>query len=876
MGIDQFHRTGDIRAAQHAQHRTEDLFLVDRHLRGDVVEQGATDEEALLEARHLVAATIDHQGGAFFHATADQSLDALLGGGRHHRAHLGSGVHAFVDLQVAGAVGQGRHQGIAGAAHRHRHRDRHAALAGRAEGCTHQGIHGQLHVGIGHHHHVVLGAAQGLHALALGRATGIDVFGNRGRADEADGLDLGMIQQRIDGDLVTLHDVEDAIGQAGFLQQLGDQQRRRGIALGRLQHEAVATGDGDGEHPHRHHRREVEWRDAGHHAQRLAHRPGIDATGDLVGVFALEHLRDAGGELDDLDAARHFALGIRKGLAMLAHDEAGDVVGPLLDQVQEAEQHPRARQRRRIGPAGEGRHARLDGGIDLFGGAQRHLRHRHAQRRVEDIGIAPALGIDALAADVMCNLFHESFLRCSEGSGQGLEDGRQLAEQLVDLLLVDHQRWRQGDDVAGHADQDAIVEGTHEGVIGAGADAAGNGRQLDAGDQADGAHVDDMRQAAQCVGSVLEVVRDRLCVLQHALGLEHLQRGQASGTSQWVARVGIAVEQLDAIRAVHEGLVDVRLDEHRAHGHHAVGEALGGGDDVRLDIEVVGGEGRSQAAETGDDFIEDQQDAMLGTQLAQALQVTLGRHQHAGGTGHRLDDDGGDVGGIVQGDDAFQLIGQVRAVFGLALGEGVLFQVVGVRQVVHTLQQRGAEGLAVAADAPHRHAAEAHAVIAALASDHAGAGGVAGGAVIGQGDLDGGIHRFRTGAGIEHVGEAVAGIGLEAFGQFEGAGMAQLEGRRIVQRGHRLLHGRHDLGMGVAQRHAPQAGSAVQDGMAGVVAVVHALGRDQHARRGLEVAVGGEGHPVGGQAGGGRMIWAGHGAHHRRMGGENQGGNESA
>jgi hypothetical protein len=72
-----------------------------------------------------------------------------------------------------------------------------------------------------------------------------------------------------------------------------------------------------------------------------------------------------------------------------------------------------------------------------------------------------------------------------------------------------------------------------------------------------------------------------------------------------------------------------------------------------------------RAAEAGDDLVEDQQDAVLGADLAQALQVALGRRQHAGGAGHRLDDDGGDGRGVVQRDEALQqLVGQLGAVLG--------------------------------------------------------------------------------------------------------------------------------------------------------------------------------------------------------------------
>ena len=83
----------------------------------------------------------------------------------------------------------------------------------------------------------------------------------------------------------------------------GDGSRSAG-----LEHEGVAAGDRHREHPHRHHHREVERRDAGDHAERLAQRPVVDAGGDLVGVVALEQLRNAAGELDDVDAARDLAL----------------------------------------------------------------------------------------------------------------------------------------------------------------------------------------------------------------------------------------------------------------------------------------------------------------------------------------------------------------------------------------------------------------------------------------------------------------------------------------------------------------------------------------------------------------------------------------
>ena len=50
-----------------------------------------------------------------------------------------------------------------------------------------------------------------------------------------------------------------------------------GILLGRLQDERVPAGDRVREHPHGYHRREVERRDPGHHAERLPEREHVDA-----------------------------------------------------------------------------------------------------------------------------------------------------------------------------------------------------------------------------------------------------------------------------------------------------------------------------------------------------------------------------------------------------------------------------------------------------------------------------------------------------------------------------------------------------------------------------------------------------------------------
>ena len=85
-------------------------------------------------------------------------------------------------------------------------------------------------------------------------------------------MDAGVIQDRVDRRLVAVHDVEHAVGQPGFLEQLGHADRGRRHLLGRLQDEGVAAGDRHREHPQRHHRRKIERRDARADADRLAQR----------------------------------------------------------------------------------------------------------------------------------------------------------------------------------------------------------------------------------------------------------------------------------------------------------------------------------------------------------------------------------------------------------------------------------------------------------------------------------------------------------------------------------------------------------------------------------------------------------------------------
>ena len=185
---------------------------------------------------------------------------------------------------------------------------------------------------------MVLGAAEALHALARRRAARIDVLGDRGRADEADRLDVGIVEDGVDRLLVAVDDVEDARRAARLDEQFAEPHRHARVALRGLQDESVAAGDRRRELPQGDHRRKIERRDAGDDAERLAHRIEVDAGAGAVGVFALHQMRDAERELDHFDAALNVALGVGDRLAVLARQNVGELVVVLGDEIEELHQ----------------------------------------------------------------------------------------------------------------------------------------------------------------------------------------------------------------------------------------------------------------------------------------------------------------------------------------------------------------------------------------------------------------------------------------------------------------------------------------------------------------------------------------------------------
>ena len=199
-----------------------------------------------------------------------------------------------------------------------------------------------VEVRIRHDDHMVFGTAKALHPLAVRAAAPVDVFGNWRGADEANGLDHIVVDDRVNRFFVAVHDLQDAFWQACLFHQFGQHQRHGRVAFRRFEDKGVAAGDGGREHPHRDHGGEVERGDARADAKGLLHGIHVDAGTCAVGEVTFQQLGRADAVFHNFEAALHVACGIWQGFAVLARQGLGQLVHVVVQKAHKFHHHTRA------------------------------------------------------------------------------------------------------------------------------------------------------------------------------------------------------------------------------------------------------------------------------------------------------------------------------------------------------------------------------------------------------------------------------------------------------------------------------------------------------------------------------------------------------
>ena len=306
------------------------------------------------------------------------------------------------DAQLLGRLDQRGHDALVRAADRHEHGARHAALARGAEGRADDVVDRLVDHGVGHDDHVVLGAAERLHALAGARGALVDELRDGGRADERDAGDAGVVADALDDLAAAVHEVDHARRQQlDVVDQLEDRLLRERHLLGGLEHERIAAGHGERQEPHGHHGREVEGADGPEDADRLPVGLAVDVRRDVLEVAALHRGGHRRGALDHLDRAADLGEGVRQRLAHVLRDQVGEALLVLDERLAQREHAARALDRGRAAPGREGLLGRAHGVVEVGRRGERHARQQRARRRLRDIQVLARGGLDEASADVV-------------------------------------------------------------------------------------------------------------------------------------------------------------------------------------------------------------------------------------------------------------------------------------------------------------------------------------------------------------------------------------------------------------------------------------------------------------------------------------------
>ncbi|CFM10567.1 Uncharacterised protein [Bordetella pertussis] len=275
-----------------------------------------------------------------------------------------------------------------------------------------------------------------------------------------------------------------------------------------------------------------------------------------------------------------------------------------------------------------------------------------------------------------------------------------------------------------------------------------------------------------------------------------------------------------------EPLEDARAGHRGRQRQRPAGQRLGQGDDVGPHPGLLEGEHRARASETGEDLVENQQDAVSVGQFAQPREHLRVMQQHAAGALHQgLDQHAGDPPGMAL---QVRLQGRQRGLVARQRQHVVLGQQAaehGVHPLVRVAHRHGAEGVAMVA-AAKRHEARAAALALVEPELH--------------GHFHGHLHRHRTRIGVEHAFQPRPQQRAQAAGQVQRRLVRQAAEHHMRHAVQLLAHRLGDMRVVVAMAGRPPRGHAV-DQRASVGQLQQAAVAAHHRQRrrgGLHLRIG--------------------------------------
>lgn len=393
-------------------------------------------------------------------------------------------------------------------------------------------------------------------------------------------------------------------------------------------------------------------------------------------------------------------------------------------------------------------------------------------------------------------------------------------------------------DIQGRIEVDHVAHGTEDEAEGHGsaedvpADAAFRSKgflrgrvfhQLDGIDETDAADFADVLMTAQGFHEFfVEVFPVFLHFFKDMIPFHDAQDGEGNGTAHGVACVGVAVDEgfMGAVVVV-EGFVDFVGGDGEGHGHVACGESLGGAEDIRGNAGVFDGKEFPGTAESGGNFVVDEENAVFVAEGAEFPQIFRRVDAHACRTlENGFDDDGGgDFPVFFKGFlGAFKAFG-AAGFPGFAVGTAVAVEALEV-DVVH---QHGVEDFGVHVHGAYGEGADGFAVVGFGEAHEAGSFGMAGLVVVLEGHFQSGFHGGGAVVMEGESGEALRQDFLQFPGQLYGGLVGEVGENDVFEPVDLVFQGLIDFRIGMAEEVAPPRGNDVQIGFSSGVVEVDAF-----------------------------------------------------